>query len=244
MTCAPQFGDVPQFGDFSQFGDAPQIGDVPNYGINNGAPMGGTTNRGCASAARVPVLGAPWYCARCKTDHVGAVDICAPAPEYWPRTAHYATPVPADNGALSAALADGGNFLSDDFCIIDGRDFFIRCVALLPVEGMAQGFAFGVWISVSRKHFDAYADRLLSPATSKAVDDGAEQQTIPGYFATNLRGFDECLLQPCFARPRTGALRPVVTLLDESHALARAQSAGICMNKMLAIHAAYQREGV
>jgi hypothetical protein len=35
-----------------------------------------------------------------------------------------------------------------------------------------------------------------------------------------------------------------VTLLDESHALARAQSAGICMSKMLAIHAAYQREGV
>ena len=215
---------------------------APRHADSSAARMDGTANRGCTSAVRVPVLGAPWYCARCKTDHVGAVDICAPAPEYWPHTSRYAVPVPTENGGLAAALVDGGNFLSDDFCIIDGRDFFIRCVALLPVEGMAQGFAFGVWVAVSRKHFDAYADRLLHAATAKPVDATVEPPTIPGYFATNLRGFDECLLQPCFIRPRMGALRPVVTLLDESHALTRAQIAGICMDKMLAIHLAYQRE--
>jgi hypothetical protein len=213
------------------------------HGRSNAVRPNGTSNRGCASAARVPVLGAPWYCARCKTDHVGAVDICAPAPEYWPRTSRYAPPVPADNAGWQAALADGGDFLSDDLCIIGGRDFFIRCVALLPVDGMAQGFAFGVWIAISRKHFDAYATRLLSTAVNMPVGDPAEQPIIPGYFASNLRGFDECLLQPCFIRPRMGALRPVVTLLDESHALTRAQSEGICMSKMLAIHAAYQRDG-
>ncbi len=49
-----------------------------------------------------------------------------------------------------------GDFLSEDFCVLDGEHFINRCVLPIPVIGLNEHFGFGCRSTLSRANFDNY----------------------------------------------------------------------------------------
>lgn len=127
---------------------------------------------------------------------------------------------------------DPDNFLSQDFCIIDDRQFLIHCNTELPIlGGGGKALAFGIWAEISRASFGAYFNTFDEPDQS-----GLGQ--LAGSFANRLSGFAETLGQPCTLRPRGGRHRPLVLLNDMDHPLAQAQRHGITLDRLLDLYAA------
>ncbi|HEY0116977.1 MAG TPA: DUF2199 domain-containing protein [Allosphingosinicella sp.] len=167
--------------------------------------------------------GASWRCANCGRDHVGMFDLAAAAPDYWKGARDY-----EPNGALRTE----GNFLSEDFCVLDGEHFFVRCVFEIPVHDLPGRFAFGVWSTLSRRNFDNYL---------AGFDDNAYPDPGPwsSWFSTRLATFPDTAGQLCWMTPRGGRQRPVLALDDDGHPLALAQREGITAERVLEIYAAY-----
>ena len=167
--------------------------------------------------------GATWRCGSCSLDHRGMFDLGALSPDFWEG--------PLDREPNGALRLDG-DFLSEDFCVIGGEHFFIRCVFDIPVHGMEQKFGFGSWSSLSRQNFDLYVERF---------DEGdyVGEGSWFGWFSNSLRTFEECLKQPCRVYPQLGRDRPAIALEEPEHELARAQEQGISPERVLELYAAY-----
>lgn len=145
--------------------------------------------------------------------------------------APYAWPGPEEYEPNHALRIDG-DFLSEDFCVIGGEHFLVRCVFEIPVYGLGDGFGFGVWSTLSRTNFDKYVDGFDH-------SDYADFGPWSGYFSNALDGFGDTLNQPNWVHPQRDRLRPRVTIMDESHPLAVAQRDGISAERVLEIYAAY-----
>jgi hypothetical protein len=75
-------------------------------------------------------------CPTCGTEHRGLFDLACDKPDFWQGAA--ASP--------NAAIFASDNILTEDFCILDGEHFFVRCVLQLPLLGKADTFfGFGTW---------------------------------------------------------------------------------------------------
>jgi hypothetical protein len=125
---------------------------------------------------------------------------------------------------------DPNNFLSDDFCIIDDKHFFIRCIVELPIlGGGGKSMGFAAWAEISRASFGAYFRSL----------DGAEAvDHIAGSFANRLNGFPDTLGLACTIRVRGGNFRPLAMMNASEHPLAQQQARGITLDRMLDLYAA------
>lgn len=167
--------------------------------------------------------GGRWNCNSCGIAHRGMVDLAAFAPDFWEGAEDYEP---------NSAIRLDGDFLSEDLCVTDGQHFFVRCVLEIPVHGLAEKFGFGIWSTLSRANFDIYRD---------AFDDGTYANMGPwtGWFSNRLELFEDTLNQGCWVQPRLGHLRPLVTLANEEHELARAQEDGITPERVLELYAAY-----
>ena len=165
---------------------------------------------------------AAWTCASCKLEHRGMFDLGASAPDHWGQDKIHEPNVD---------LRLDGDFLSEDFCVIDGEHFFVRCVFRIPVHGLDRRFAYGCWSSLSRENFDRYVD---------GFDDGDYDGAGPwfGWFSNRLRGFEDTLNQACWVHPQPDQ-RPTIALDDPDHKLAQAQTNGITPERLLELYAAY-----
>jgi len=92
---------------------------------------------------------ARWRCASCDEEHSWPFDLAAHAPDPWHGPQDYET-----NGALRL----DGDFLSEDFCVLDGKYFMVRAVLTIPVQGVEGVFGFGCWSTLSRENFDKYVE--------------------------------------------------------------------------------------
>lgn len=150
-------------------------------------------------------------------------DLGADAPDYWPHAREF-----EPNGALRME----GDFLSEDFCVLDGSDFFVRCVFHIPVHGVEHSLGFGVWSTLSRKNFELYVERFDE-------DVGEDFGPWFGYFSNTLRGFTETVPEPCDVVPRPNRQRPALFLQSKDHELAVSQRDGISAERVLEIYAEY-----
>ena len=166
---------------------------------------------------------AGWDCASCGIAHSGMFDLAAFAPDFWEGPEEYEP---------NSAIRFDGDFLSEDFCVVGGEHFFVRCVFDIPVHGLAEKFGFGVWSTLSRANFDIYLD---------GFDEGVYANLGPwtGWFSNGLAPFGDALNQPCWVHPQLARQRPVITLATEEHDLARAQADGITAERVLELYAAY-----
>jgi hypothetical protein len=125
-----------------------------------------------------------------------------------------------------------GDFLSEDFCVIGGTNFFFRGVLLIPVQGLEQPFGFGVWSTLSRRNFDTYVG---------GFDDGGYSEWGPwtSWFSTALPDFGDTIEQPAWVEFRPDRQRPLVWLNDDHHPLSVAQRDGITPERVLEIYAGY-----
>ncbi|MBN8846186.1 MAG: DUF2199 domain-containing protein [Sphingomonadales bacterium] len=164
-----------------------------------------------------------WTCVNCDVVHRGMFDIAAHAPDHWDGTGPL-----EPNGALRL----DGDFLSEDFCVIGGEHFFIRCVFPIPVHGLRDRFGFCIWSTLSRENFGRYVD---------GFDRGGYGDAGPwcGWFSNSLRGFPETINQGCWVQPRAARQRPVIHLDDADHPLSIAQQNGITPERLLELYAEY-----
>lgn len=165
-----------------------------------------------------------WRCADCGEEHGWPFDLAASAPNAWPHEVEYAP---------NSMLRTHADFLSEDFCVLDGEHFMIRAVLPVPVIGLNHRFAFGCWSTLSRENFDKYVDGFDS---GEYVDMGPWS----GWLMNRLRGFGE---DPdpiaVHVQPLAGRQRPELWVMDESHPLSDAQQHGITAERMLEIFAEY-----
>jgi hypothetical protein len=166
----------------------------------------------------------PWTCSICQTTHQGLVDLACSKPDLWPGV---------EDKAPNSALDLNGNFLSEDFCVLEGQHFFVRAVLQLPIlGGGGQQFGFGVWSTLSRDNFMRYV----------ATFDNGEQDGLGpwfGWFSNRLRGYPDTQNLKCQLYPMSGRQRPRVLLEPTAHPLAVEQQHGITFDRLLdllAIH--------
>lgn len=164
--------------------------------------------------------GGRWTCSSCDVEHGWPFDLGANHPDPWP---HGNDVEPND------ALRLDGDFLSEDFCVMGGEYFMIRCVLPIPVIGMEEDFGFGCWSTLSRANFDKYVDRF---------DDREipEEEPWSGWLMNPLADFiagtDPIAL---WVQPRSNRQRPLLWVRDDDQPLAIAQENGITPERMLEI---------
>lgn len=160
---------------------------------------------------------AGWACPGCGASHDGVFDIASARPWHWGDG-------PPDPDA-------GNSFLNSDFCVMDGENFFVRCVLRLPIVGAGgESFGYGCWSSLSKQNFWLYSDTF---------DDDHQGRLGPwfGWFANRLKGYPDTLNLKCRVIPQDGGQRPRIVLEPTSHPLALEQRHGITFERLLEIYA-------
>jgi hypothetical protein len=163
-----------------------------------------------------------WICPNCGLKHAGLFDLALGKPEQWPGPEEY-RPNSEARGAR--------NILTEDFCVLDGEHYFVRCVLELPIIGVPeQRFGFGTWSTLSRKNFDIYVETF---------DTGEQAHLGPwfGWFSNRLLGYPDTLNLKCQVRPRDGRLRPLIGLEPTGHPIANDQADGITFDRILELYA-------
>jgi hypothetical protein len=164
----------------------------------------------------------PWSCGVCGETHHGLIDLACGNPAQWPGT---------EDKAPNSALDLSGNFLSEDFCVLDGQHFFVRAVLELPIRGGSdQPFGFGVWTTLSRQNFVRYVETF---------DSGEQDELGPwfGWFSNRLEGYPDTLNLKCQVHLVSGRQRPRVVLEPTDHPLAVEQRSGITFDRLLELYA-------
>jgi len=128
-------------------------------------------------------------------------------------------------------ILDADHILTEDFCVVEGEHFFIRCVLEGPiVGGGGRTFGYGVWSKLARGDFDRFV----------AFFDGRWQGRLgswPGRLANSLTGWPDTLGLKCNVHPRNDRKRPLIEIGTTDHPLAVAQRDGITFDRLLEIYA-------
>src|SRR5688572_13369322 len=131
-----------------------------------------------------------YTCATCGREHGDLPHIGSAAPYQW-----------ADRFAN-----DPNSLFTNDLCIIEGRDFFVRGVIEIPVHGYEHEFGWGVWVSHKKENFEVYREHF----------DSGEIGPFFGWLATEIAYYGQSTLElKTMAHYRAGGLRPRI-VLDES----------------------------
>jgi hypothetical protein len=154
-----------------------------------------------------------YQCTRCEKVHEGLPAMTFDAPYYY--------------YLLTEAERAARAVLTDDFCVVDGEDYFVRTVLEIPILGYADRLHWGVWSSLSRDNFGRYRD---------AFDDHDQSKLEPifSWLASSLPDYPETLNIRSRIVPCDGRMRPQVELApDESHPLALDQRNGISLERAI-----------
>jgi hypothetical protein len=152
----------------------------------------------------------PYICSTCGQEHADLPHIGFAAPFHW-----------ADELAR-----DPASLLTEDLCIIEGQDFFVRGVIEIPVHDYEHEFGWGVWVSHKKDNFETYREH----------PDTGEIGPFFGWLCTKIDYYPESTLDlKTMAHYRGGALRPRIVLEDTQHPLCRQQRDGISLAEAWAI---------
>ena len=119
---------------------------------------------------------------------------------------------------------------TSDVCVIDDREFYIRCQALVPIAGHEEMFAWGVWGSLGEESFRQYWQNY-------ELD---ERDHIGPFFSwlSNMLPTEEYGdMHPvaCEMRLRNGMQCPLLVVQSEDHPLYAEQRHGMSYEKALRI---------
>jgi hypothetical protein len=116
--------------------------------------------------------------------------------------------------------------LSDDFCIIDGDKYYVRCIAEAPIEGYEERFGWGLWCELPWKGFkkvwEAYSD-----------EDAPQEFELEGRIANRLANYPDTLGLTCQVRMTDDGMRPHAVVADRDHPLGRHQAEGMSLDEAI-----------
>ena len=147
------------------------------------------------------------------------MDLACFAPDPWPH---------AEEREPNSALRFDGDFLSEDFCVLEGRYFMVRAVLEVPVHGLADKFGFGCWTTLSRENFEKYVEGFDD---RKFTDRGP----WTGWLCNKLADYIGDKPEGLWVYPQADRQRPTLMIANEGHPLAIAQEDGISPERMLEI---------
>jgi hypothetical protein len=128
-----------------------------------------------------------WACSVCEKIHRGLPAIALKAP------AHYNS-VPVDERAERAEL-------NQDFCVVDGKAFYVRCVLKVPILGHEDFLEWGVWSSLSEANFYKYNETFHDLDQSKIGP-------MFSWFASVLPNYPSTMSLRCNVVPADNRKRP------------------------------------
>ena len=156
-----------------------------------------------------------WTCACCgKQYNTLPLDFAIKAPHNW-----YG--IPDEERAARAKL-------SDDICIIDGEERYVRGCLEIPVQGLDDTFVYGVWVSVSEQSLL----RIRELWNAEVRDD---EPPLFGWLCNNIALYGETLHLKTNLHLRNGGLRPLIELETTDHPLAVEQRDGIDAHRLLEV---------
>jgi hypothetical protein len=150
-----------------------------------------------------------YKCSTCGEVHDDLPDIGNDEPYYW-------FTVPEDERLARTQL-------TEDTCIIDDEDYFIRGVINIPIHDYDRDFGFGVWVSQKKENFDTYVKNFNS----------AQIGPFFGWLSTDIGYYDETSLSLKTMAHFTGnGGRPRIEIDPTiEHPLAIDQRKGITLSK-------------
>lgn len=110
--------------------------------------------------------------------------------------------------------------LTQDDCIIDGKEFYLKGLLELPVRGSVDRFVWGVWLSVSKESYDRFA-KLFRNTRRKA------DEQFFGWLCNELPQYPSTQLLKTKLHVREYPRRPWVELEPTNHPLAMEQQDGM-----------------
>ena len=147
----------------------------------------------------------PYTCVICGETHDDLPDIGFAAPNQW-ADEHIGAP---------------DCLLTEDLCIIRGRDYFVRGVIEIPVHDYEHAFGWGVWVSHKKENFELYRKRF---------DDPEGIGPFFGWLSTALPYYPRSTLNlKTMAHYRADGCRPRIVLEESAHLLSRQQQEGILL---------------
>jgi hypothetical protein len=161
-----------------------------------------------------------WKCQTCEEWHTGpCLDFGFHEPYYWTeeneKANRRASGSPGRNKSRQRRT-----FLNEDYCAIDGNDFFVRGIIHLPIIGTAETFRWGVWGSLGRENFE----------TLLKVDAGPKRIELPAMFSwlsTQIPEYPDTLNLKMYAHIQELDWRPHFELERTNHPLSREYHEGI-----------------
>ncbi len=161
-------------------------------------------------------------CSNCDQEHQGVFDLGSYKPDAC-----------ADIEILPNKDIHGkSDFLSEDFCIVDGEQFFIRTILPIYIQGTDdEYFCYGTWSSLSAENFKTYIE---------SFDSGEQSALGPwfSWFSNSLKGFPETFgLKSSLVLQDDGQRPFVVFDTEESHPLVELQEDGMSFDQLLDIYA-------
>ena len=159
-----------------------------------------------------------WTCACCgKQYNTLPLDFSCRAPSNW-------FGIPEEERAARAKM-------TQDVCVIDGKERYVRGCIEIPVHGLNDQFAYGVWVSVSEQSF-----RRIHELWDAQVRDN--EPPIFGWLCNSISIYPETNSLKTNLRLRNDGLRPAIELEPTDHPLAVEQRNGITLDRVQEIIAA------
>jgi hypothetical protein len=158
-----------------------------------------------------------YVCSGCGETHRGIPELACGKPEQWPGD---------ENKQPNSTVRTSKNALTEDFCILDGKHFFVRAILYLPIkEFEKEKFGFGVWTTLSKENFDIYCENFDR-------NDQGDFGPWFGWFSNRLKGYPDTLNLKCQVYPQFERLRPLIELGATDHPLALEQKEGVSINRI------------
>jgi hypothetical protein len=164
----------------------------------------------------------------CGLTHEGKFDIDIFWPEGWKHGARI-----EDNRAINAQRIEA-DFLSQDFCVVEGKYFAIRVVLGLPIRsgGPDDALNFLTWSAVSKTDFTGYAN-----AAGRGGAPG-EGRTL-GHLLNDIHGYEKRAYGLRVMLEAPGDFRrPKMVLEDSDHPLVTDQRQGITLDRLFELYRA------
>ncbi|MGJ8676928.1 MAG: DUF2199 domain-containing protein [Akkermansiaceae bacterium] len=115
-----------------------------------------------------------------------------------------------------------GSLLTEDLCIVDAEDYFVRGVIEIPIIGSDDYFGWGVWVSLKKENFEVYRDNYDTDAIGPFF----------GWLATQIDFFPvETLNLPTTVKFVGDGTRPKIFINDCEHRLRSDQKSGITLEQ-------------
>jgi len=101
--------------------------------------------------------------------------------------------------------------LSEDLCVMDNENFFIRGCVEIPIIGTNEEFIWGAWVSLSEANFKKVQEHGNNPESL---------EPMLGWFSTALPCYSDTVNLKAKIHHRLDGLRPYIELEPTEHPLA------------------------